>query len=47
MRTIFVDAVDGFVVKTENGFEIFKKMHDLLIIFPNRKIILTGANRAI
>lgn len=44
MKTILVDAVDGFVIKTENGFQIFKEMHDLLKTFPNRKIILTGAN---
>lgn len=44
MKTILVDAVDGFVIETENGFQIFKAMHDLLETFSNRKIILTGAN---
>lgn len=44
MKTILVDAVDGFVIETESGFQIFKEMHDLLETFPNRKIILTGAN---
>ena len=44
MKTILVDAVDGFVIETANGFQIFKEMHDLLETFPNRKIILTGAN---
>lgn len=44
MKTILVDAVDGFVIKTESGFQIFKEIHDLLETFPNRKIILTGAN---
>ena len=44
MKTILVDAVDGFVIETENGFQVFKEIHDLLEIFPNRKIILTGAN---
>lgn len=44
MKTILVDAVDGFVIKTENGFQIFKGMHDLLETFSNRKIILTGAD---
>src|SRR3972149_909018 len=44
MKTILVDAVDGFVVETENGFEIFAEMRDLLETYPNRKIILTGAN---
>lgn len=41
MKTILVDAVDCFV--SENG-EIFQEMHSLLETFPNRKIILTGAD---
>ena len=45
MKTILVDAVDAFVVPTGDGaFEIFTEMYDLLETFPNRKIILTGAN---
>ena len=44
MKTILVDAVDAFVVETENGFEIFEPMRKILDDFPNRKIILTGAN---
>lgn len=44
MKTILVDAVDCFVVKNDGGFKIFKEMHDLLESFPNKKIILTGAN---
>lgn len=45
MKTILVDAVDCFVIESgENVFEIFKEMHDLLEGFPNRKIILTGAD---
>jgi HAD superfamily hydrolase (TIGR01509 family) len=44
MKTILVDAVDAFVIETENGFEIFAEMRDLLDTYPNRKIILTGAN---
>lgn len=44
MKTILVDAVDGFVIETESGVQIFKEMYDLLETFPNRKIILTGAN---
>lgn len=44
MKTILVDAVDAFVVETANGFEIFSEMRDLLDAFPNKKIILTGAN---
>lgn len=44
MKTILVDAVDGFIIETTNGFQIFTEMYNLLEIFPNRKIILTGAN---
>ncbi|HNX11278.1 MAG TPA: hypothetical protein PKI61_04005 [bacterium] len=45
MKTILVDAVDAFVIRTENGsFEIFEPMRKLLDGFPNKKIILTGAN---
>jgi len=44
MKTILVDAVNAFVVEKNGSFEIFKEMHDLLETFPNRKIILTGAN---
>ena len=44
MKTILVDAIDAFVVETENGFEIFEPIRKMLDEFPNRKIILTGAN---
>lgn len=44
MKTILVDAVDCFVIEENGIFKIFKEMHDLLETFPNRKIILTGAN---
>lgn len=44
MKTILVDAVDAFVIESESTFKIFKEMHNLLETFPNRKIILTGAN---
>jgi HAD superfamily hydrolase (TIGR01509 family) len=45
MKTILVDAVDCFVIEKEDGtFHIFKEMQDLLENFPNKKIILTGAN---
>ncbi|TSC77646.1 MAG: hypothetical protein G01um101424_269 [Parcubacteria group bacterium Gr01-1014_24] len=40
MKTILVDAIDGFVIE---GKGVFKEMYDLLETFPNRKIILTGA----
>lgn len=41
MKAILVDAVDCFV--SDSG-KIFNEMHDLLESYPNRKIILTGAN---
>lgn len=41
MKTVLVDAVDCFVSKDGR---IFTEMHDLLESYPNRKIILTGAN---
>ncbi|MCL5003925.1 MAG: HAD-IA family hydrolase [Patescibacteria group bacterium] len=44
MKTILVDAVDAFVVEVGNGFKIFEPMRKILDKFPNRKIILTGAN---
>ena len=45
MKTILVDAVNCFVIEKEDDtFHIFKEMQDLLENFPNKKIILTGAN---
>jgi|SRR3989344_3564592 len=41
MKTILVDAVDAFVIEGEG---IYRPMFDLLEQYPNRKIILTGAN---
>ena len=41
MKTILVDAIHCFVSKQG---EIFEKMYELLETYPNRKIILTGAN---
>jgi FMN phosphatase YigB (HAD superfamily) len=41
MKTILVDAVDCFV--SQAGV-IFTEMYTLLETYPNRKIILTGAN---
>ncbi len=41
MKTILVDAVHAFVIE---GKGIFKEMYDLLETFPNKKIILTGAD---
>jgi FMN phosphatase YigB (HAD superfamily) len=44
MKTILVDAVYCFIIEKNGGFEIFSQMHDLLETFPNRKIVLTGAD---
>lgn len=44
MKIILVDAVDAFVIETNGTFKVFEQMRDLLDTFPNRKIILTGAN---
>lgn len=41
MKTILVDAVDALVIEGEG---VFKEMHELLETYPNRKIVLTGAN---
>lgn len=41
MKTILVDAINAFVIKGEG---VFEAMHELLEQYPNRKIILTGAN---
>ena len=41
MKTILVDAVEAFVIEGEG---ICQPMLDLLEQYPNRKIILTGAN---
>jgi uncharacterized protein YndB with AHSA1/START domain len=41
MKTILVDAIDGLVLKDGT---VFKEMYDMLETFPNKKIVLTGAN---
>ncbi len=41
MKTILVDAIHCFVIKGEG---IFEEMYKLLEEYPNKKIILTGAN---
>ena len=41
MKTILVDAIGAFVIEGEG---IFQPMLDLLEKYPNKKIILTGAN---
>jgi len=44
MKTILVDAVYAFVIETEGGFKVFDDMRKMLDGFPNRKIVLTGAD---
>ncbi len=44
MKTILVDAVHCFIVKTDDGFVVFNEIHNLLESYPNKKILLTGAN---
>lgn len=44
MKTILVDAVHAFIIESDDTFNIFREMHNLLETFSNRKIILTGAN---
>lgn len=41
MKTILVDAIDGIVLKDGT---LFQEMYDMLETFPNKKIVLTGAN---
>ena len=41
MKTILVDAINTFVIKSQG---IFKEMYDLLESFSNKKIILTNAD---
>ncbi len=41
MKTILVDAINGLIL--EDG-SIFQEMHDLLETYPNKKLVLTGAN---
>jgi len=41
MKTILVDAINAFVLKEEG---IFNEMYKMLEQYPNKKIILTGAN---
>ena len=44
MKTILVDAVDCFIIEENEKFILFQEMFDLLETYPNKKIILTGAN---
>lgn len=44
MKTILVDAVYCFIIEKGERFEIFKDLYDLLEKYPNKKLILTGAD---
>lgn len=44
MKTILVDAVYCFIIEKENQFQIFEDLYNLLEKYPNKKIILTGAD---
>lgn len=41
MKTILVDAINGLIL--EDG-TVFAKMHELLETYPNKKVVLAGAN---
>ena len=41
MKTILVDAINAFVIKDAG---VFQEMYKMLEKYPNKKIILTGAN---
>lgn len=44
MKTILVDAAYCFTIEKEGKFEVFQDMYDLLETYPNKKIVLSGAN---
>jgi HAD superfamily hydrolase (TIGR01509 family) len=44
MKTILVDAVFCFVVERDSKWVAFDEMYKMLENFPNKKILLTGAN---
>ncbi len=45
MKTILVDGAYTFTIEKDGHFVIFSEMQDLLERYPNRKIILTGADK--
>ncbi len=45
MKTILVDGAYTFTIEKDGRFVIFSEMQDLLDSYPNRKIILTGADK--
>jgi HAD superfamily hydrolase (TIGR01509 family) len=44
MKTILVDAVHCFVIKKDEKFKVFDDMYKMLENYPNRKVVLSGAN---
>ena len=45
MKTILVDAVYCFVIEKEDGgFEVFQDMYEMLETYPNKKIVVSGAD---
>lgn len=44
MKIILADAVDTFAIEVNREYEVFEEMHKLLESFPNRKILVTGAD---
>jgi FMN phosphatase YigB (HAD superfamily) len=44
MKTILVDAVDCFTIETNGKYVVASDLHELLETYPNRKILVTGAN---
>ncbi len=44
MKTILVDAAYCFTIEKAGQFEIFKEMYELLETYPNKKIVLSGAD---
>lgn len=45
MKTILVDAAHTFLVEKDGVFGKFEEMHDILKSFPNKKIIVTNADK--
>ncbi|MEK7564184.1 MAG: hypothetical protein AAB510_01270 [Patescibacteria group bacterium] len=44
MKTILVDAVHCFIVEKGDTFGVFDDLYNLLESYPNKKLVLTGAN---
>jgi HAD superfamily hydrolase (TIGR01509 family) len=44
MKIILVDAAYTFTIEKDGKFEVFKDMYELLETYPNKKIVLSGAD---